>query len=193
MRRIGFVALFMVLLSGSLFSCATSYQAYRADIFEGKKLLNTGDYGKAREDFTKAAQAEPGEPASYALAATAAYKLGDFDAARTYIQEAAKRDRHSDSSIRILGYGSLILLKEGKEQEGLEALHKYILAYQNEYAPFNVRQVERMWRTKKIDLASLENLLDDEIGTYESDMELFRRSGTGWFAQKYMPPPGGPW
>jgi len=191
MRRIGFPAIFL-LLSLALFSCATPYQTYQSDLFRGKELLDTGEYGKAKEDFVSAAKAQPKEPASYALAATAAYKLGDLEGAGGYLGEAQKRDRHSDSYIRILGYQALILLKEGKEQEGLDALHKYILAYQNEYAPFNVRQVERMWRTRKVNLASLEGLLDDQIETYESDMEQFRRSGTGWFGQKLMPPPPGP-
>src|SRR5208337_4568756 len=125
----------------------------------------TGEYGKAREIFVKATQAQPAEPASYALAATASYKLNDLGAASGFIQEAAKRDRHSDASIRILGYGALILLKEGKEQEGLDALHTYIVAYQDYYAPFNVRHVERMWRTRQVDLPSLEGLLDDQIET----------------------------
>ena len=186
MGRIGSAALFL-LLSAILFSCATPYQTYRTDVFRGKELLNTGEYGKAREDFVKATQAQPAESASYALAATASYKLNDLDAARGFIQEAAKRDRHSDAYIRILGYGALILLKEGKEQEGLDELHKYIVAYQNEYAPFNVRPVERMWRTRQVDLRSLEGLLDDQINTYESDMEQFRRTGTGWFGQKLGP------
>ncbi len=30
-----------------------------------------------------------------------------------------------------------------------------------------------------------ERLLDGEIKVYESDMQQFRSSGTGWFAAKY--------
>ena len=190
MNKIGFAALFL-LLSATLFSCTTPYQTYRSDLFGGKELLNAGEYGKAREDFVKGTQAQPAEPASYALAATASYKLNDLDAARGYIQEAAKRDRHSDASIRILGYGALILLKEGKEQEGLDALQKYIVAYQKDYAPFNVRHVERMWRTRQVDLHSLEGLLDEEIETYESDIAQARSSGTGWFGGDKFGPPSG--
>ena len=42
-----------------------------------------------------------------------------------------------------------------------------------------------MWRTKNIDLPALQQLIDEEIYVYESDMEQFRKSGTGWFAAKY--------
>jgi hypothetical protein len=42
-----------------------------------------------------------------------------------------------------------------------------------------------MWRTAHINLPVLEDLLDGEIEVYESDMQQFRSSGTGWFAQRY--------
>jgi tetratricopeptide (TPR) repeat protein len=151
----------------------------------GKKLLDTGEYGQAREDFIGAAKAQPAEAASYALAATASYKLNDLQAASQSIMEAAKRDKHSDAYIRILGYKALILLKQGREKEGLDALQAYIAAYEKEYAPQNVREVRAMWRTAHINLPTLEGLLDGEIDVYESDMHQFLNSGNGWFAQKY--------
>ena len=42
-----------------------------------------------------------------------------------------------------------------------------------------------MWRSTHIDLPALERLFDSEIKVYESDMQQFRSSGKGWFAQKY--------
>ena len=101
----------------ALLGCGTAYHAYRSDMVAGKKLLDTGDYSRAREDFIEAAKAEPAEPASYALAATASYKLNDLPAASRSITEAAKRDRHSDAYIRILGYKALILLRQGREKK----------------------------------------------------------------------------
>jgi len=177
--------LVIVVCGVALLGCGTAYHTYRSDMDAGKKLLNTGDYSQAREDFIGAGKAQPAEPASYALAATASYKLNDLPAASNSITEAAKRDRHSDAYIRILGYKALILLKQGREKEGLDALQAYIAAYEKEYAPQNVREVRAMWRTAHINLPVLEDLLDGEIEVYESDMQQFRSSGTGWFAQRY--------
>jgi hypothetical protein len=42
-----------------------------------------------------------------------------------------------------------------------------------------------MWRSNRVDLPALQQLLDEEIWVYESDIEQYRRSGTGWFAEKY--------
>jgi uncharacterized protein HemY len=148
-------------------------------------MLDAGEYSQAREDFIGAAKAEPADPASYALAATASYKMNDLQAASRSIAEAAKRDNRSDAYIRILGYKALILLRQGREKEGLDALHAYIVAYEREYGPQNVREVRAMWRSAHIDLPALESLLDGQIAVYESDMQQFRSSGTGWFASKY--------
>jgi tetratricopeptide (TPR) repeat protein len=177
--------LVVAVCSTALLGCSTAYQTYRSDIGAGKRMLDTGEYSQAREDFIGAAKAEPAEPASYALAATASYKLNDLQAASQSITEAEKRDKHSDAYIRILGYKALILLREGRDKEGLDALHAYIVAYEKEYAPQNVREVRAIWRTARIDLPALERLLDGQIEVYESDIQQFRNSGNGWFAQKY--------
>jgi tetratricopeptide (TPR) repeat protein len=169
----------------SLPGCSTAYKTYSSDIWSGKKMLGEGVYPQAREDFVAASKADPAEPASYALAATASYKMDDLQAASLSITEAEKRDKFSDAYIRILGYKALILLKQGREQEGLDALHAYIVAYEKEYAPENVRDVRAVWRSRHIDLPALEGLLDGEIAVYESDMEQFRSSGTGWLAARY--------
>lgn len=182
MKRLFFPCLLVT--AGLFLGCSTTYQAYQADIWGGRQLLDDGHYKQAREDFVKAANAMPAEPYPYALAATASYKMNDVSEASRLIQEAAKRDKQGDAYIRIMGYKALILLKEGKEKEGRDALNDYILAYQKEYAPQNVREVRAMWRGNGIDVSALQQLLDDEIWTYESDIDQFRRSGTGWFAAK---------
>src|SRR5208283_1959580 len=133
--------LVVVVCAVALLGCGTAYHTYRSDMDAGKKLLDTGEYGQARQDFIGAAKAQPADAASYALAATASYKLNDIQAASQSIMEAAKRDKHSEAYIRILGYKALILLKQGREKEGLDALHAYIVAYEREYGPQNVRRV----------------------------------------------------
>jgi uncharacterized protein HemY len=177
--------LVIVVGGAALLGCSTAYQTYRADMSTGKTMLDAGEYGQARETFIGAAKAQPSEAASYAMAATASYKLNDLQAASESITEAAKRDNHSDAYIRILGYKALILLRQGREKEGLDALHAYIVAYEREYGPQNVREVRAMWRSTHIDLPALERFLDAEIAVFESDMQQYRNSGTGWFAQKY--------
>ena len=186
MRRLFLAGL--VVFSAALFSCSTAYQTYSSDVWGGKKLLGAGEYEQARGDFIKATKAQPSETEAYALAATASYKMKDLEAASRFIQEAAGHDGRSDSYLRILGYKALILLKEGRQREGLETLHGYIAAYQKEYGPENTREVQLLLRDEHLDLSSLERLLDQEIGVYESDMTQFRRSGTGWFAQRYGTP-----
>ena len=111
--------LVIVMCTTALLGCSTAYQTYRSDLSTGKNLLDAGEYSQARESFVGAAKAQPAEPASYALAATASYKLDDLQAASESITEAAKRDNHSDAYIRILGYKALILLRQGKEKEEL--------------------------------------------------------------------------
>ena len=140
--------LVIVMGGAALLGCSTAYQTYRSDMSTGKSMLDAGEYRQARETFMGAAKAQPAEPASYAMAATASYKLNDIQAASESITEAAKRDNHSDAYIRILGYKALILLREGREKEGLDALHAYIVAYEREYGPQNVREVRAMWRSQ---------------------------------------------
>jgi uncharacterized protein HemY len=175
----------LLVLAAGFLGCSTAYHVYQGDMWEGKRLLGQGDYGKAHEHFVKAAKALPDEAYPYAFAATSSCKMNDLEAASRFIEEAAKRGRQRDAQIRIKGYKALILLKQGKEKEGLQALDDYMLAYQKDYAPDNVREVRAMWRSNRIDLAALQQLLDEEIGIYESDLDQFRRTGTGWFALRY--------
>ena len=183
MKGIIFVGL--LVLAGGCLGCSTTYHIYQGDMWEGRQLLGRGDYEKAHEHFVKAAGAVPDDAYAYAFAATSSYKMDDLEAASRFIEEAAKQDKQSDFHMRILGYKALILLKGDKEKEGLQALDDYMLAYQREYAPESVTEVRAMWRTGRVDLAALQQLLDGEIAIYERDIEQFRRAGTGWFAMKY--------
>ena len=178
----------IIACAAALLGCSTAYYTFSSDMSSGKRMLDAGEYNQAREDFIGAAKAEPAEPAPYALAATTSYKMNDLQAASLSITEAAKRDNHGDAYIRIRGYKALILLRQGREKEGLGALHAYIAAYEREYGSQNVREARAMWRSAHIDLPALESLLDRQIETYENDMQQFRSSGTGWFALKYGTP-----
>jgi uncharacterized protein HemY len=185
MKKMFLLGLLACVVSLSGCSSMQQYRTYQTDIFKGKQLMGSGDYKPALEDFMKAAEAMPAEPYSYAFAATVSYKMDDIEAASRYIQEAARLDKQGDARIRILGYKVLIFLKQGKEKEGLQALGDYIQTYEKEYAPQNVREVRNMWRSNRVDLSALQQLLDEEIWVYESDIEQYRRSVTGWFAEKY--------
>ncbi len=187
MRKV-FLPCLLVLALG-LLGCSQvqqvkQYGSYRSDMWNGKKLLNDGDYKQSLDEFIKAAKSMPAESEPCAFAATASFKLDDVEGASRYVQDAA-RLKQGDSYMRILGYKSLVLLKQGKEKEGLAALGDFISAYEKEYAPQNVREVRKMWRSGRVDPMALQRLVDDEITIYESDMDQFRTSGNGWFAAKY--------
>ena len=48
----------------------------------------------------------------------------------------------------------------------------------------SIGRVERMQRTGRVDLPVLEKLLDEQITTYENDLEQFWGEGTGWYGQR---------
>lgn len=180
---LGFIA-----VAGALLGCSIMFSTYGSDMWDGKRLMGSGEYGKARDEFLRAAKAEPAAAAPYAFAATASYKMNDLESASGFMNQATKRDKYNDAHIRILGYRSLILLREGKRKEGLNALNDYMEAYGKEYGKEDLRDVRIMVRDNRIDLVALQNILDGQIRTYESDLEQFQRSGTGWFAQRYGTP-----
>ena len=80
MVRIAWSAAVFAVLFVILWGCVGPDNAARKSIFEGRRFLETGDYGPARQDFIKAAQVRPTAEA-YAFAATASYKMNDMEAA----------------------------------------------------------------------------------------------------------------
>jgi hypothetical protein len=82
----------------------------------------------------------------------------------------------------------LVLLKEGRREEGLEALHVYDDRYRRYYPVENYEQDERALRTGQVDLIRLESLLDGDVRRYESDIAQWYGEGTGYFAQRYGRP-----
>jgi hypothetical protein len=169
-------------------SCTTPYTLYRQDIFAGKQALRQGEFGEARSYFLKAAT-EQKRATAFAYAATASYKLGDLASAEGYISEAERAEGGTYSYIRIAGYKALILLKEGKKEEGLAALKTYIDDYRLVYPLMTIDNVENMWKKGKIDQALLEKLLDEQITNFENEIEQAATTGTGYYSTR--PPVGG--
>ena len=162
------------------FACSTGWDIYSNDMFHGKRLLREGDYANARVDFLKAAEAQKWPPA-YAYAATASYKMGDLPATLRYLDEAQKLDGNSYAYLRVLGYKSLTLLKEGKEQEGRNTLAQYASLLRATSSPMGARQVEVMLKQQPVDISALERMIDEQVNQYESDFEQFQATGTGFY------------
>ncbi len=161
-------------------SCSPTWNVYSDNMFKGKRLLREGEYAQAREDFLRAAQAE-GWPAAYAFAATASYKMGDLAAAEHYLQEAERLDHAHFTYVRVVGYKALTFLKEGKESPGMEALQQYIQILRAISSPTGARQVEILIKKKPIDLVELEKLIDEQVSQYESDIQEYLSTGTGFY------------
>lgn len=185
--------LVLVVFAAGVLGCSSmqQYNTYQNNMWNSKKMLDNADYKQALEGFVSAAKAMPKEPDPYAYAATASYKLNNVEAASGYIQDAVQLNKNTDAYVRILGYKALIYLRQGKQKEGMDALNDYIQNYEKLYAARNVREIKAMWRSNKIDVPALEQYLDEEITTFESDMEQFRKSGAGWFGAKFGPSPSG--
>ncbi|MCG6534420.1 MAG: hypothetical protein L7F78_06955 [Syntrophales bacterium LBB04] len=166
-------------------SCSTSWNMYAEDMFHGKRLLQNQEYAEARTDFLKAAEAQRW-PSAYAFAATASYKMGDVESAERYVMEAERLDGRDYSYVRTLGYKSLIFLKEGKENEGMDALKRYAQVLRAISSPKGARQVDVWSRQQPRDLPALERLIDEQVGQYESDIEQFYGTGTGFYARPGM-------
>ncbi len=138
------------------------------------------EYAAARIDFVKAAEAQKW-PSAYAFAATASYKMGDLAGAERYVMEAERLDGTDYSYVRTIGYKSLILLKEGKEKEGLEALQQYAQVLRSISSPKGARQIEIWMRQQPMDLPALEKMIDEQVYQYESDIEQWQETGTGFY------------
>jgi tetratricopeptide (TPR) repeat protein len=160
--------------------------AYQRDMFDGINLLRQGEYEQARTYFVQAAE-EQRDARSLAFIATANYKLNDLTEAEHYLTEAEGFGRYGFSLLRIAGYKALVLLKENKKTEGMEALRDYIGYYRHVYPMPSIEEVERMWKTDKIDMTVLETLIDVQVTTYEKDIDQYLTTRTGWYQRS----PGG--
>ncbi len=180
----------MILVAGivvamGLAACTTTYTIYRSDISEGKNLLKQGEYARARALFVKASEQKRAAP--FAYAATASYKMNDLPAAEGYLKEAEKMEGRSYTYPRVAGYKALVFLKEGKQAEGLKALKTYIDYYKHLYPLTTIEEVEAMQKEGKVNQGLLESLIDEQVDTYESDVEQAITTGTGFYSTRVPP------
>jgi hypothetical protein len=165
-----------------LVACSTTYTAYQQDMSDGISLLRHGEYEQARTYFMKAAE-EQKDARSLAFIATANYKLNDFAAAERYLTEAEGLKRYGFSLLRIAGYKALVLLKEDRKAQGMESLRDYIGYYKHVYPMPSIDVVEEMWKKDKVDIALLDKLIDEQVTTYERDIDQYLTTRTGWYSR----------
>jgi len=159
-------------------SSTAPYTVYERDIVAGKQLFKEGDYAQARDDFLKAAQTER-RPEAFALAATASYKLNDLQDSAQYIAEAERAGKSNTSYFRIAGYKSLILLSQGKKEEGMKILGDYVQTYKQAFDSDSLWRVEYMWKSGTVDLPKMEALIDRQVTEYENASDWFNKTHTG--------------
>lgn len=170
----------------SIISCASISlnSTYNRFIFDGKTLLDDEEYGKASESFQKAVELRR-DAMSLTYLAIAYYKMDNLDEARRLILDAEKRDVHNYIHLRTLGYKALILLKRDRE-EGMTALREYLDYYWRSDPLMTINDVERMWRSGNIDLADLEDVIEEQVSWWENDVQQLYQTGTGFYDR-------GPW
>jgi tetratricopeptide (TPR) repeat protein len=152
-------------------------------MFTGKKLLQEKEYEKAKEQFVQASNVQQ-DSASLALLGTTYYKMGDLDKAERTIREAERIDKNSDYSLRILGYKSLILLKQNKP-EGFNALRQYVDYLKLLGLPFEMYEIEMMIGKNTVDFAVLNSKIEEQTTWYEDEMERWSNGEPGYFSEKY--------
>jgi len=167
-----------------LLASCSSYNVYRYHLWEGKNFLIEERYPEARDALAKAA-GEQNRAAPRAYAATVSYKLGDIAAARRYLEEAENAPGKDYVDLRITAYKALILFRENKQQEGMAALRDYLNFYRHLYPLVTIEDVRDMWKSGRVDLPKLEQLLDQQLATYDRDMFLAFSAGIGYYNRCY--------
>jgi hypothetical protein len=161
-------------------ACSTPYAVYSRNVFEGKKFYQYKEYSQARQAFLAAYEAEKNVTA-LAWAATTSYWLNDLASAETYIREAEPKARKSVSYFRVIGYKSLVLLKQGKKDEGLVTLKEYVDAYGRTYPSNNLPWIDLMVKRGDVDMPKLQAVLEEDIYAYEEAIGEFESTRTGYY------------
>lgn len=182
-------AIIMLAVVSTVFlGCSTSSSVgVKNDLADARTAMEQGDYGKAEQAYAMAAQADPSAK-NYAMAATAAYRADDLQNAERYVNEGLRIDGNSTSYMRLLAYRTLVLLRQGRQQEGMQALNDYYQKYKNYYPMPDYARAQRMASMGPPELPRLERLLEGNVRQYESDVAQYESEGTGYFAEKYGPP-----
>jgi len=173
-----------ILIAGVLsliFSCepTTPHNFYNENLFRGKELMRRGDFEEARTFFVKTSEIEQ-YPESLVYAAITSYKIGDLKSAEYFIREADRFANKGSVELRFEGYKALIFLMGDNKAEGFLALQEYFEFYKNLKPLMNIWEVEAMIKKRRVDIPSLELLMDEQINKHEDEVEQFQRTGTGF-------------
>jgi len=160
-------------------ACSTTHYAYSKGMFDGKDALKRGDYIGAKRSFEDAYQNEK-SPDAFMYLAIVDYKTNNLDSAERFIRAAETMSSGNYHYLRVLGYKALILLKKSGDQ-GLEALDHYVAFYALHDPLESINDVHAMARSGNVDVSRLENLIEEQISWYESDIELYMGSGVGYY------------
>jgi len=163
-----------------LASCSTPYSMYSRNVFEGKRLYQYKEYAQARQAFLSAYEAEKNVTA-LAWAATTSYWLNDLASAETYIREAEPKAQKSVSYFRVTGYKALVLLRQGKKDEGLQVLKEYVYAYGRSFPSSNLPWIDLMIKKGDVDIVKLQAVLEEDIYAYEEAIGEFESTRTGYY------------
>jgi tetratricopeptide (TPR) repeat protein len=146
--------------------CATtglSLSAYIDDMYQGREMLMDRNYPKALELFISANQRQP-SAAALGFAGATCYRMGEIRRADDYLTMALAISEGSDAVWLILGYKSLVLIQQGREIEGLQALRVYTDLYKSlEPQSQSIADLEEMLASGRINIPYLEVLLDQEV------------------------------
>ena len=173
----------IVLLASLILSCAsdTGFVTYREGLFQGYKSLRYSDYQLALQQFLRANQGDPTRAWPLALAGQAAYQMGNYDQATQYLAQAEARVKGQDDGYLVVkAYQSLIAFRDGRQQEGIEALTEYVRVLGSWYSyPDNTYfEVKRICQSGRIVLPTLEGLVNHQMSWYESNAMQW-----GWMLQ----------
>jgi hypothetical protein len=163
-----------------LTSCSTPYSIYSRNLFDGKRVFQFKEYAQVRQAFLSAYEAEKNVTA-LAWAATTSYWLNDLTSAETYIRQAEPKAKASLSYFRVMGYKSLVLLRQGKKDEGLQTLKEYVYAYGHTYISSNLSRIDLMIKKGDADMPKLEAMLEEDIYAYEEAVGEFESTRTGYY------------
>lgn len=155
------ILIFCVLVTAG---CATSQlSGYINDMYDGRKMLMNREYQKALNLFLRANQ-QQSSAAALAFAGVASYRMGDIEAAEQYLNRAQVINPETDAKWLVLGYKSLVLLRQGYQAEGLLCLRAYIDVYSNlEPASHSLADLREMVGSGPVNLQYLEVLLDRQV------------------------------
>ncbi|MDD5009347.1 MAG: tetratricopeptide repeat protein [Syntrophorhabdaceae bacterium] len=181
MRKTIYTGITIISLLLFVGACATltQYQIYSYDMLFGKDFLKDKKYTDARKYFQDASALYK-DSAALTYLAVVEYKMGNTEGALKHLQEAEKAGTDQVLYLRILGYKTLMLFKTDREK-GTAALRDYVNYYQHQYPLMSIKDVREMLQTGQVDTKRLEELIDEQVSTYEQEIDQFLSDGTGFY------------